>query len=225
MSESSDRIPAFGYLRVSGKSQIDGDGFPRQREAIERYAAANGYEIVRWFEEKGISGTLGYSDRPAFTEMLEALLSNGVRTVIAETLNRIARELMVQESIVGYLRSKSLTLITTDADDVTADTDDPMREAMRQIQGIFAQLEKQMLVKKLRGARERIKSRDGRCEGRKPYGFRQGETQVIEHMRAMQSTGMSCERIAAALNERDIQTRYGKQWTINGVARILRRAR
>ena len=36
---------AFGYLRVSGKSQIDGDGFPRQRENILKYAAANGVEI------------------------------------------------------------------------------------------------------------------------------------------------------------------------------------
>lgn len=28
---------ADSYLRVSGKSQVDDDGFPRQRKAIERY--------------------------------------------------------------------------------------------------------------------------------------------------------------------------------------------
>jgi DNA invertase Pin-like site-specific DNA recombinase len=27
---------AFGYLRVSSKTQTDGDGFPRQRAAIEK---------------------------------------------------------------------------------------------------------------------------------------------------------------------------------------------
>jgi hypothetical protein len=31
---------AFSYLRVSGKSQINGDGFPRQAETIARYAKA-----------------------------------------------------------------------------------------------------------------------------------------------------------------------------------------
>ena len=29
-------IPAVGYCRVSGKSQLDGDGFPRQRQAPEQ---------------------------------------------------------------------------------------------------------------------------------------------------------------------------------------------
>jgi hypothetical protein len=29
---------AVSYLRVSGKAQIEGDGFPRQRETIARYA-------------------------------------------------------------------------------------------------------------------------------------------------------------------------------------------
>jgi DNA invertase Pin-like site-specific DNA recombinase len=42
--------PAVGYLRVSGKGQLlnDADGFPRQREAIERYAAANGLHVTRF---------------------------------------------------------------------------------------------------------------------------------------------------------------------------------
>jgi DNA invertase Pin-like site-specific DNA recombinase len=30
---------AFAYLRVSGKGQVDGDGFTRQIEAIKRYAS------------------------------------------------------------------------------------------------------------------------------------------------------------------------------------------
>ena len=33
---------AFGYLRVSSESQVDGDGFPRQKAAIKKWADANG---------------------------------------------------------------------------------------------------------------------------------------------------------------------------------------
>jgi DNA invertase Pin-like site-specific DNA recombinase len=51
---------AFGYLRVSGKSQVDGDGFPRQKAAIQKWVKANGYRIVQWFTEEGVSGTLDY---------------------------------------------------------------------------------------------------------------------------------------------------------------------
>ena len=46
-------MDAFAYLRVSGKSQIDGDGFARQEQAIRRYATAHGITITRVFREEG----------------------------------------------------------------------------------------------------------------------------------------------------------------------------
>ena len=42
---------AFAYLRVSGKGQVDGDGFTRQLEAIKTYAKGHGIRIVRVFRE------------------------------------------------------------------------------------------------------------------------------------------------------------------------------
>src|SRR5258708_4853471 len=94
---------AFGYLRVSGDSQIDGDGFPRQREAIERYAAANNIIVVKYFQEEGVSGTVESIDRPAFQDMLTALLANGTKIVLIERLDRIARDVMVQEGTLKEL--------------------------------------------------------------------------------------------------------------------------
>jgi hypothetical protein len=43
---------------------------------------------------------------------------------------------------------------------------------MRQIVGSFDQYEKTRLVTKLRGARERIRETQGKCEGRKSYAER-----------------------------------------------------
>jgi DNA invertase Pin-like site-specific DNA recombinase len=48
---------ALSYLRVSGKGQVEGDGFPRQREAIARYAKTAGVEVVEEFRDEGVSGT------------------------------------------------------------------------------------------------------------------------------------------------------------------------
>jgi hypothetical protein len=39
-------VPALAYLRVSGRGQVDGDGFPRQLDAIARYARAHGVELA-----------------------------------------------------------------------------------------------------------------------------------------------------------------------------------
>jgi DNA invertase Pin-like site-specific DNA recombinase len=47
---------AFSYLRVSDKSQIEGDGFPRQRAAITKQAKTMGIEIVREYVEQGVTG-------------------------------------------------------------------------------------------------------------------------------------------------------------------------
>jgi len=52
-------LKAFAYLRVSGKSQGNGDGFPRQLEAIRRYAKANDIRIIEVFHEKAAGGATG----------------------------------------------------------------------------------------------------------------------------------------------------------------------
>ena len=70
-----------------------------------------------------------------------------------------------------YLASKGITLIAANTgENVTeAITSDPMRKAMVQMQGVFAELDKSMLVKKLRKARDRKRQETGRCEGPKPF--------------------------------------------------------
>ena len=88
-------MKAFAYLRVSGKNQIDGDGFPRQLEAIKMYATANGIEIVHVYQEEGVTGAQETMDRPAWIEMMVALHSDGVHTILIEKLDRLARDLLI----------------------------------------------------------------------------------------------------------------------------------
>lgn len=118
---------AFAYVRVSGKGQVKGDGFPRQEKAIREYAAAHDIRIVKVFRENGVSGEL--LDRPALSEMLEALHSNGTRLVLVEKLDRLARDLMVQETILGDLRKDGFELVSVAEPDLCQD--DPTRKLMR----------------------------------------------------------------------------------------------
>ena len=67
---------AFAYLRVSGKGQIEGDGFTRQLASIKSYAASQAIRIVKVFREEGISGATELEHRPALMELLEALAAN-----------------------------------------------------------------------------------------------------------------------------------------------------
>ena len=54
---------------------------PDKLTAIKKYAAANDVKIVRIFREEGVSGSTDWEHRPAFSDMMGVLLSNGVRTV------------------------------------------------------------------------------------------------------------------------------------------------
>ena len=111
---------AHAYLRVSGKGQVDGDGFTRQLKAIREYAAARDIKIVNVYREEGVSGTKDSADRPAWSELMTALHANGVRVVIIEKLDRLARDLMVQETIIADLRKHGFELVSVAEPDLMA---------------------------------------------------------------------------------------------------------
>jgi DNA invertase Pin-like site-specific DNA recombinase len=215
---------AFGYLRVSGKSQLEGDGFTRQSEAIKKYAAANDIKIAKVYQEEGVSGTFDWTDRPAFTEMMVSLLANGTRTVLIEKLDRLARDLMVQESIIADFKRKGLTLVSVAEPDLCSD--DPTRKLMRQMIGAFSEYEKSMIVLKLRGARVRKKLATGHCEGRIPYGKHPEhpeELQTIARIQSLRSAGMAMDTIAETLNAEGAKPRIGLRWYGSSVRNVLLR--
>jgi DNA invertase Pin-like site-specific DNA recombinase len=224
------KTPAFSYLRVSGKGQVDGDGFPRQRESVQKYAKAHRVEIVGEYRDEGVSGTKDHFDRPGLTDLFVAIKSNGVRLVLVERADRLARDLMVGEIILAEFRSLGVRVIdASSGTDLTVEDDDPTRTLMRQMLGAIAQWEKSIIVQKLRAARVRIRRDKGRCEGRKPYGAMPGEQATITKMREMRQQGLSYDAIAKALNDAGIaprtSLRAGRQtkWHGAAVQRILAR--
>jgi DNA invertase Pin-like site-specific DNA recombinase len=212
-------VKAFGYLRVSGKGQVDGDGFPRQLAAIKEYAKAHEFRIVQVFREKGVTGAKESMDRPAWSEMMTALHGDGVRTIIIEKLDRLARDLMVQEATIADLQKHGFTLISVAEPDLMAT--DPTRILMRQLMGAVAQYDKSQIVLKLRGARMRKRAKEGRCEGRKPFGYYEGEEAAIARIKTLRADGLGFDRIAERLNAEGVPTRTGRRWHGVVVNRIL----
>ena len=78
---------------VSGAAQVHGGGFPRQRDAVARRAAAMGAEVIAEFADEGGSGTLPLAERPGLSALLDRVLGNGMRLVLVEKADRLAREL------------------------------------------------------------------------------------------------------------------------------------
>jgi DNA invertase Pin-like site-specific DNA recombinase len=92
---------------------------------------------------------------------------------------------------------------------------------MRQVLGAFSEYERSIIVLKLRGARQRMKKKSGRCEGRKPYGKTLAERETIQRMKVLRSGRYAYEEIAAALDSEGLPPRSGRSWNAIVVNRIL----
>lgn len=107
--------------------------------------------------------------------------------------------------------------------DLTVDNDDPSRKMIRQILGVVSEWEKSCIVQKLRAARIRSKERNGRCEGRKPYGEKDGEAEIVTRIQNLRGERLTILEIADRLNGEGIKTRCGGPWQFTQVRRILAR--
>lgn len=222
---------AVAYLRVSGKDQISGGGFDRQIASCQWHAEVHGYNIASVYEEKAVSGKIGEESRPAFQTMVSEVLSQDPKpVVIVEALHRLAREYRIQEQLLIYLASKGISLIAADTGENITDAviGDPMRRAMVQIQGVFAELDKNLNVDRLRKGRERKKSLAGRAEGRIPYGqhpqFPEEKDRLFA-FRSLREGGLSLKEIARYANQENWSTRLpGKAWHPGTIQKILSRS-
>jgi DNA invertase Pin-like site-specific DNA recombinase len=218
---------AVAYLRVSGLGQVDGDGFERQAQAVAAYVRHAGLTIVETYQDRGVSGTKDLGDRPGLAALLDRIESNGVRIVLVERADRIARDLIVSETILGQLRARGVKVFDAEGIELTAADGDPTRRLIRQVLGAVSEFDRNVTVLKLRAARVRVRARDGRCEGRKAFGARPAEKIVLDRIRSLRRKGsplrggrLSCAKIADILNADGIPTRTGATWrpsTVYGI--------
>ena len=221
---------AFSYLRVSGKSQVQGDGFRRQRQAVQDYARSNKIEIAGEFRDEGVSGTREHADRPGLATLMERLAENSVRLVLVKRSDRLARDLIVGELLLAELRRMDAAVVSCDSGaDLTDENGDPSKKLIRQVLPAVSEFEKSVLVRKLRAARERIGRKTGRCEGPKPFGCRPGEARTLERIRELNrrrgGKRPSAQKIADVLQAEGLSTRSGRPWNRSTVRLLLKRLR
>ncbi|UQX87110.1 recombinase family protein [Jatrophihabitans telluris] len=160
------------YLRVSTSGQADGFGLDVQRQSIEHRCATDGHSLIASFQDVAISGTLAAADRPGLTDALNLVASGDADGLLTARLDRLARTLTIQEGLLAVVWKNSGQVYTADHGEVMHDDpSDPMRTAMRQIVGVFAELERAMIVKRMSdGRRRRVDVKGQWVSGRGPFG-------------------------------------------------------
>ena len=222
---SRNKIKAIAYLRTSSSTNAsignDKDSDKRQRAAIAGFAAANGYEIVDEYYDV-VSGADPIGERPGFKAMLDRIAGNGVRTILVESPDRFARDLIVQLTGHDYLKTLGVELVPASAPDFFQ-TDTPTAVLVRQVLGAISEFEKTSLVAKLKAARDRKREATGKCGGRKSYKERSPEMVALARKLARYPVNGHKRSLRDGAAELEAQgyTSNGRRYAATAVARMI----
>ena len=224
------------YLRVSTDRQAEeGLGLDVQAEACERWARQHRHRLVATFRDEGVSGSNGLDTRTGLAEALRALRDGDADGLVVYRLDRLARDLVLQEQLLAEIRHLGRRVFTTSAAEagyLEDDPDDPSRKLIRQILGAVDDYERGMIALRLRSGRRAKAARGGFAYGSPPLGFRAegGELVPVDDEQAtlrrvvdLHAQGASLRSIAETLNAEGRRTKRGARWHPQTVARILER--
>lgn len=214
---------AVAYYRTSSAANVgdDKDSLPRQQEAVRRYAAEHGLEIVDEFYDAAVSGGDPIDGRPAFVDMLRRTAGNGVRVILIESPDRFARDLLVQLAGEGKLKALGVDLIPVSAP-TFFEQDTPTAKLIRGVLGAVAEFEKASLVARLRAARDRKRMLTGRCEGRpKITGPMVDEVRRLARRNPKTGRTRSLRQISAELAKLGYLNEKGKPLAAQSVRNLL----
>ena len=174
------------YLRVSTKDQTT----ENQRRELELVSQRAGWEVVRVFEDAGVSGAKGREKRPAYDALLKAIARREVDLVAAWSVDRLGRSMQDLVAFLEDLRGHGADLYLHQQ---ALDTTTPSGRALFGMMAVFAEFERAMIRERVNAGLERARSQ-GRRLGRPTIG-----SEVEAKVRELRAGGMGMVKVAKTL--------------------------
>jgi len=218
----------IAYCRTSTEGQRDRETIELQVESLTKYTDKNNLEICAWFKDDGVSG--GLESRPELIKLMKYLEENpDIEAVLIYKLDRLARDLYIQEGLIREFSKLNKQVISTLEPDL--DGNDPFRKAFRQMLGVFAEFEKAMIGLRMKNGKYSAVAK-GKWHGGSIYGYdsdKNGkltinnyESEVVKRiflMKKRQHKGLT--EISQILNTENVKTKLGGKWYASTIKAIL----
>ena len=241
-------VRLLGYTRVSDRREDQG-GHAAQAARLRAWARANGHRIVRVIrEDAGISGAAGErvirveragkgggnGSRAGWAEVLNALDDGEAGGVVVRELERLSRDVLVQEALMRDVWEQGRELYSTapSENNLRDDPQDPTRKLLRVVVGAVHEHAREMTRLRLMRGKQRTAAAGGYIGGTARLGFRPApgglapdpaEQAAIARAAELHDAGASLRAIGATLTAEGYRPR-GRRWHPTTVARLLARA-
>lgn len=230
----------IAYTRTSTQNGAGQDSLEAQADACRAWAEAHGHEIVAVERDEAMSGKLGVEQRPGLLAALGSLEDGSADGLIVHRLDRLARELHVQEAALARAWAAGEHVEVFEAVDGPIkrdDPDDPMRTFVRQVMGAAAELERGLVRARLQGGRRRKAARGEWIGGHRlhrRYGYEvvdaayvpvEAEQRAIRRMAELREDGDTYRAVADALTTEGYEPPAGSAWRFETVRKVLKRER
>ncbi|SEQ52113.1 Site-specific DNA recombinase [Devosia sp. YR412] len=174
------------YLRVSTKEQTT----ENQRRELEVVAERAGWDVVRVFEDAGVSGAKGREKRPAYDALLKAVARREVDLVAAWSVDRLGRSMQDLVSFLEDLKGHGADLYLHQQ---ALDTTTPSGRALFGMMAVFAEFERAMIQERVHAGLSRAKAQ-GKKLGRPTLS-----ADMEAKVRALRAEGMGVVKVAKSL--------------------------
>lgn len=232
-----------GYVRVStGIQAKEGFSLEQQREEIESFCEAQGYQLLRIYEDAGLSGAKCDEDelvvdRPGIQDMLADIrYDGGVKYVVTLTTSRLWRSDIAKVLIHRELRRAGVDVRAIDRPTYSIYDSDPSAKLINGMLELLDEYERLEIALKLKRGRMQKAKRGGYAGGGAPMGYKAerdskrltvNEEQVPTIRRVFelreQHPGATLRELAELLNSEGLTTARGARWQCMQVKRVLDR--
>src|SRR5205823_10647239 len=170
------------YIRVSTSKQDT----VNQRRELEAVAKRAGWEVVKVYQDAGISGAKGRDKRPGLDAMMKAVNAKEFDMVASWSVDRLGRSLTDLLGILQALHDKGVGLFLHQQG---LDTTTSAGKAMFQMLGVFAEVERGIIRERVNAGLARA-----RAKGTK-LGRRTVKSSVEARIRELKANGMGILKI------------------------------
>lgn len=162
-------MECVAYMRVSTEKQAEeGNGLESQKRDIENYCRRNELIVTDWYIDDGYTGA--NMNRPELQRLISDCGKKKVKCVVAFKLDRISRSMIDGLYMIERIFQPNNVIFKCVHDSVSYNS--PMEQAYTQMMAVFAQLDKNTMMLRMRGGMlERVKQGYWMGGGNLPYCY------------------------------------------------------